>query len=143
MKYSQNIKIIFRLQHVNKFNLCALLFYVIQRIIIIFFTLLIGIKEYLISPDSILTILSSNLLIAFYIFGTLKSDPYQIHLTAILIEAILILAIFIFNGFIYTREKKLGMNEINRRAQNIFDQLKQSRIDTIQVLNIIYLFFFH
>ncbi|PKK76448.1 calcium ATPase [Rhizophagus irregularis] len=94
------------------------------------------IKEYLISPDSVLTILSSNLLIAFYIFGTLKSELYQIHLTTILIEAILILVIFILNGFIYTREKKLGMNEINKRAQNILDQLKQSRMDTIQDIKI-------
>lgn len=81
-------------------------------------------------------------MIAFYIFGTLKSELYQIHLTTILIEAILILVIFILNGFIYTREKKLGMNEINKRAQNILDQLKQSRMDTIQVLNVIYLFCF-
>ncbi|RIA86124.1 hypothetical protein C1645_829742 [Glomus cerebriforme] len=94
------------------------------------------IKEYLSSPDSILTILSSSLLIAFYIFGTIKSNPYQIHLTTILLEAILILLIFLFNGFIYTREKKLGMNEINKRAQNVLDQLKQSRMDTIQDIKI-------
>src|SRR5256885_4685875 len=38
------------------------------------------------------------------------------------------------NGFIYTRERKFGMNEINKRAQNIIDQLKLSGLDTIQVL---------
>ena len=96
----------------------------------------IGIQEYLVSPDSILTILSSILLIAFYIFGTIKSDPYQIHLTTILIEAILILLIFIFNGFIYARERKFGMNEINKRAQSIIDELKQNGMDIIQVFTI-------
>src|SRR5436190_15272378 len=86
------------------------------------------------TPDSVLSILSFIILIAFYIFGTIKNNPYQIHLTTILIEAILILLIFIFNGFIYTRERKFGMNEINKRAQNIIDQLKRSGLDTIQVL---------
>ena|SRR6266498_1677933 len=99
--------------------------------------MIIDIKE--ISLGSILTILSFIFLFAFCIFGMIKSeesDTYQIRFTTILIEAILLLLMFIFNIFIYTNEKKLGLNEVNQRAQNIIDQLKQSGMNTIQVYHI-------
>ncbi|CAG8684540.1 17492_t:CDS:10, partial [Dentiscutata erythropus] len=92
--------------------------------------------EFLIRPDTILALSSVAILVAFYLYGSIISNPYQFRLNAILVESFVILAFLVFNGFLYVREKKLIFLEINERAKNIINQLKQSGLNTIQDIKI-------
>nr|CAG8456084.1 11001_t:CDS:10 [Entrophospora candida] len=90
------------------------------------------IKEFISRVDVILSIVSSLLMFTFYIYGIVVSDPYQFRLTSLLIEAILILLMILFNGYLYTKEKNLGTIEIYEHAKIIIEQLKNSGMNTIQ-----------
>ncbi|CAG8547848.1 12207_t:CDS:10, partial [Dentiscutata heterogama] len=92
--------------------------------------------EFLIRSDTILALSSVVILVAFYLYGSIMSNPYQFRLNAILFESFVILAFLVFNGFLYVREKKLISLEINERAKNIINQLKQSGLNTIQDIKI-------
>ncbi|CAG8462820.1 12166_t:CDS:10 [Ambispora leptoticha] len=83
-------------------------------------------REFLTRPDSLLTIFSFLLLIAFFVYGTLNSSPYQFRLNSILVEAVLIFAALIWNSILYAREMRLTSTEISVRAKNILEQLKKS-----------------
>ncbi|CAG8597551.1 12236_t:CDS:10 [Cetraspora pellucida] len=51
-------------------------------------------------------------------------------------SAIIIFSFLVFNGFLCIREKRLISLEINERAKNIVNQLKQSGMNTIQDIKI-------
>ncbi|CAJ0630376.1 563_t:CDS:10 [Entrophospora sp. SA101] len=86
------------------------------------------IKEFISRVDVILSIVSSLLMFTFYIYGIVVSDPYQFRLTSLLIEAILILLMILFNGYLYTKEKNLGTIEIYEHAKIIIEQLKNTKV---------------
>ncbi|KAG9296240.1 hypothetical protein G9A89_014832 [Geosiphon pyriformis] len=93
-------------------------------------------RAFLTRPDSLLTLLSSILLIAFYIYGNFNSSPYQFRLNSILCEAFLIVAMLIWNSLLYAREMKLTTNEISDRAENIIEQFKMSGMNVMQEIKI-------
>ncbi|CAG8604208.1 7716_t:CDS:10 [Paraglomus brasilianum] len=93
-------------------------------------------REFLSRKDSKLIILSVILLIAFYAYGAIKSDRYQFRLTGILVEAIMILLMLIWNGFLYFREKRASLLELTLRVEKIIEQMKTTEIKNIQEMRI-------
>jgi hypothetical protein len=71
--------------------------------------------------------------LAFYIAGYIKSSPYQYRLTGALVETILILAMTVWNGFLFYREQRLTCYEMTDRATTIIAALERSGMNMVQV----------
>lgn len=80
----------------------------------------------------ILNILSALGLLTFYIAGYFKSSPYQFRVTGLLVEALLLLAITIWNGYIFYREQVLTYREMTDRAATIIGALERSGMNMVQ-----------
>ncbi|CAG8502932.1 3042_t:CDS:10 [Ambispora gerdemannii] len=63
-------------------------------------------------------------------------SPYQFRLNSILVEAVLIFAVLIWNGILYAREMRLTTTEISDHAENILEQLKKSGMNVFQNIEI-------
>ncbi|KAL1921766.1 uncharacterized protein VTP21DRAFT_10408 [Calcarisporiella thermophila] len=96
----------------------------------------IHLLAYVMHPVSLLNLAIIFILLAYYIFGYLNSSPYQLRLTGALVESLLILLVFIWNGYLYQREMRLGSREITDRAQSIIKSLKISGVDAVQDIRI-------
>ncbi|RUS34187.1 hypothetical protein BC938DRAFT_482019, partial [Jimgerdemannia flammicorona] len=88
--------------------------------------------SYLRRPETFCAIIFAIALIAFYVYGFFFSSPYQFRLTAILVEALLIEAMLVWNGYLYQREKRLSLREITDRADTIMEALERSGMDMPQ-----------
>ncbi|KAK9767419.1 hypothetical protein K7432_002819 [Basidiobolus ranarum] len=80
--------------------------------------------EYATKPLSLFTLLCALLLIAFYIYASLITSPYQWRVTGVLVEGILVIALYLWNGYLYQREKYLTITEVRDRAQAIYEEVE-------------------
>ncbi|ORX90788.1 calcium ATPase [Basidiobolus meristosporus CBS 931.73] len=83
------------------------------------------IVEYIKKPISLFALLCGLLLIGFYIYATIVTSPYQWRVTGVLIEGILVLALYVWNGYLYQREKYLTATEVRDRTQAIYEQIEE------------------
>jgi hypothetical protein len=79
-----------------------------------------------------LSALSTLGLLIFYIAGFFRSSPYQFRITGLLVEALLLLAITIWNGYIFYREQVLTYREMTDRAATIIGALERSGMNMVQ-----------
>lgn len=84
------------------------------------------------NPAMFLSTLSGLGLLSFYIAGYFKSQPYQFRITGLLVEAILLLAITAWNGYIFYREQVLAYREMTDRAATIIGALERSGMNMVQ-----------
>ncbi|KAI8645616.1 hypothetical protein BD408DRAFT_360915 [Parasitella parasitica] len=89
-------------------------------------------RAVLLNPAMILSGLSGIGLLAFYIAGYLKSEPYQFRITGLLVEALLLLSITAWNGYIFYREQVLAYREMTDRASTIIGALERSGMNMVQ-----------
>lgn len=81
----------------------------------------------------LLSLVTALSILTFYIAGYYKSDPYQYRVTGALVEALLILAMAAWNGYLYQREQKMTLYEMTTRATTIIDALERSGMNMVQV----------
>lgn len=81
----------------------------------------------------LLSLVTALSILTFYIAGYYKSDPYQYRVTGALVEALLILVMVAWNGYLYQREQKMTLYEMTTRATTIIDALERSGMNMVQV----------
>lgn len=84
------------------------------------------------NPAMFLSGLSGISLLAFYIAGYFKSEPYQFRVTGLLVEAILLLLMTAWNAYIFYREQVLAYREMTDRATAIIGALERSGMNMVQ-----------
>ncbi|CEP15135.1 hypothetical protein [Parasitella parasitica] len=89
-------------------------------------------RTFLLNPAMVLSGLSGIGLLAFYIAGYFKSEPYQFRVTGLLVEALLLLSITAWNGYIFYREQVLAYREMTDRASTIIGALERSGMNMVQ-----------
>lgn len=92
-----------------------------------------AVKDWLLKPWMLLGLVTGLSILAYYIAGYYKSDPYQFRVTGALVEALLILAMVAWNGYLYQREQKMTLYEMTTRATTIIDALERSGMNMVQV----------
>ncbi|KAL1926772.1 hypothetical protein VTP01DRAFT_5418 [Rhizomucor pusillus] len=92
----------------------------------------ICVKDWLLKPWMLLSLVTALSILTFYIAGYYKSDPYQYRVTGALVEALLILAMAAWNGYLYQREQKMTLYEMTTRATTIIDALERSGMNMVQ-----------
>ncbi|KAG0265683.1 hypothetical protein DFQ27_000470 [Actinomortierella ambigua] len=93
-------------------------------------------KKYLRYPPTIPLILIILSLLTFYIYGTVKSSPYQFRITGTLIEVVVLTVIVIWNAFLLRREQQLKGREVRDRVKGIIVELESIRTLGTQDLKI-------
>ncbi|KAI9008463.1 hypothetical protein CLU79DRAFT_512000 [Phycomyces nitens] len=88
--------------------------------------------SWVVRPEMIMSIFTAVALLAFYITGHIKGDPYQYRVTGALVEAILILAMSGWNWYICRREQHLTDCEMTDRAATIISALERSGMNMVQ-----------
>lgn len=86
----------------------------------------------ILNPAMFLSGLSGISLLAFYIAGYFKSEPYQYRITGLLVEAILLLLMTAWNAYIFYREQVLAYREMTDRATAIIGALERSGMNMVQ-----------
>ncbi|KAI8140299.1 hypothetical protein BJV82DRAFT_671729 [Fennellomyces sp. T-0311] len=92
----------------------------------------ISVTDWMSRPWTLLGFLTGIALLVFYIAGYFISDPYQFRLTGALVEALLVLAMVGWNGYLYHREQKMTLYEMTNRATTIIEALEQSGMNMVQ-----------
>ncbi|KAL9541791.1 hypothetical protein PS6_010137 [Mucor atramentarius] len=92
----------------------------------------IDVRTVLFNPAMVLSGVSGLGLLAFYIAGYFKSEPYQFRVTGLLVEALLLLSITAWNGYIFYREQVLAYREMTDRASTIIGALERSGMNMVQ-----------
>ena len=91
--------------------------------------------DWVFRPWTIVGSLTAFALLTFYIAGYFISDPYQFRLTGALVEALLVLAMVAWNGYLYHREQKMTLYEMTNRAATIIEALERSGMNMVQVID--------
>ncbi|KAI7850621.1 hypothetical protein BDC45DRAFT_518069 [Circinella umbellata] len=92
----------------------------------------ISVTDWVFRPWTLLGLLTGFALLTFYIAGYFVSDPYQFRLTGALVEALLVLAMVAWNGYLYHREQKMTLYEMTNRAATIIEALERSGMNMVQ-----------
>ncbi|KAG0298939.1 hypothetical protein BGZ98_010429 [Dissophora globulifera] len=92
--------------------------------------------KYITSFAPLSTIVAALCLLAFYIYGTLKSSPHQFRLIGTIVEVGILVAIFIWNAFIHRRDLKLRGREVRDRVKGVIAELETIRVHPNQELKI-------
>lgn len=92
----------------------------------------IDVGTVLFNPAMLLSGVSGLGLLAFYIAGYFKSEPYQFRVTGLLVEALLLLSMTAWNGYIFYREQVLAYREMTDRASTIVGALERSGMNMVQ-----------
>ncbi|KAG0183213.1 hypothetical protein DFQ29_008573 [Apophysomyces sp. BC1021] len=96
------------------------------------YPLLLDIRDWIFRSETLLSLFTAFSLLAFFIAGYLKSDPYQYRVTAALVESILVLLMTLWNGYLYRREQILTYWEMSDRAATIIAALERSGMNMVQ-----------
>lgn len=86
-------------------------------------------------PEVFMCFITGFALLAFYIAGYFKSEPYQYRITGLLVEALLIISMGLWNIFLYCRERTLTDREMIDRAATIINALERNGMNMVQVCN--------
>ncbi|KAF1803269.1 hypothetical protein FB192DRAFT_1075853 [Mucor lusitanicus] len=92
----------------------------------------IDVGTVLFNPSMLLSGISGLALLAFYVAGYFKSEPYQFRVTGLLVEALLLLSMTAWNGYIFYREQVLAYREMTDRASTIIGALERSGMNMVQ-----------
>ncbi|CAO3692490.1 unnamed protein product [Rhizopus stolonifer] len=71
-------------------------------------------------------------LLAFYIAGYYKSEPYQFRVTGLIVESLCLIAMGLWNVYLYCRERALTDREMTDRAATIIDALERNGMNMVQ-----------
>ncbi|KAF9974039.1 hypothetical protein BGZ73_002685 [Actinomortierella ambigua] len=93
-------------------------------------------KKYLRYPPTIPLILIILSLLSFYIYGTIKSSPYQFRISGTIVEVAILTVIVIWNAFLLRREQQLKGREVRDRVKGIIVELESIRTLGTQDLKI-------
>lgn len=92
----------------------------------------IGIRAWFSRPETIVCIIAVLVLLAFYIVGARLESPHQSRVVGSLVEALLVILIMIWNGWLYRRERQLTLREVTDRGQTILEALERSGMNMVQ-----------
>lgn len=85
-------------------------------------------------PEIFMCFVTGISLLAFYIAGYFKSEPYQFRITGLLVEALLLIAMGLWNVYLYCRERALTDREMTDRAATIINALERNGMNMVQVI---------
>jgi len=88
---------------------------------------------YIWTPFGIFSVFSALILVSFFVYALLVSDPFQHRATGALVEGIWILVIVGLNLALYVREDSLQSAELLDRAVGLIEKLKDAGMNMIQV----------
>ncbi|KAI9276049.1 hypothetical protein BY458DRAFT_454486 [Sporodiniella umbellata] len=71
-------------------------------------------------------------LLAFYVAGYFKSEPYQSRVTGLIVESLCLIAMGIWNVYLFCRERALTDREMTDRAATIIDALERNGMNMVQ-----------